>query len=104
MPAAVATTVGRPVRCRCLGMRCHVASAQLGETHGMVVAFLPGHQSGEALAAAMDQIEPPVLSQWGVAVYFGGEGEKLRHRLDVAVAHVALHLEVRHLIDGIGAQ
>ena len=69
------------------------ALGQLGVADRVVVARLPRHQAGEALAAALDQVEPLVLAQRAVAVGCGGHVEQLGHGVDVALAHLPLHLE-----------
>jgi hypothetical protein len=60
------------------------------------VAGFERDQPGEALSAALDEVEPRVLAEGWVGVRLGCGGEKLGERSEILWADVALHLDVGH--------
>ena len=42
--------------------------ADLGVGHGMVVITFPGNESGETLAAAVNEVEPEVIRKRSMAI------------------------------------
>ena len=64
----------------------------------MVVTGLPRHQTGKTLPPALDEVEPLVLAEGAVAVGGGGDVEELGDSGHVALAHLALDLDVVHEI------
>ncbi len=73
-----------------------VAAAQLCVADQRPVGRLPCHETGEALAASVDQVEPLVLAKRVVAVCDHGVLEELRHLGDVGLAHPAFDLDGVH--------
>jgi hypothetical protein len=61
----------------------------------VVVPRLPRDEPGEPLTPTLDEIEPLVLAERGVAVGAGGDVEQLGDRGDVAAGHLTLDLEPR---------
>ena len=45
-----------------------MALADLGVGHGMVVIAFPGNESGETLAAAVNEVEPQVIRKRSMAI------------------------------------
>jgi hypothetical protein len=45
-----------------------MALTDLGVGHGMVMITFPGNESGETLAAAVNEIEPKVIRKWAMAI------------------------------------
>ena len=79
-----------------------VPAADLGVADRMVVTRFPGHEPGEAGAAALHEIEPLVLAKGAMAVGLGGDVEQLGHSGDVASAHLSLDLQMVHRWQGSG--
>jgi endonuclease-3 len=72
----------------------------------VVVAGLPGHEAGEALPPAVDEVDPLVVPERLVPVGGFGDLEQLRDRSDVPPAHLLFHLEVHvaNLSSGVMAK
>jgi hypothetical protein len=73
-----------------------VAPRHLGIRDRMLVARLPRHESGKTGTATLDEVEPLVIGQGGMAVGAGGRIEQLADHRDVGRGHVAFHLEPGH--------
>ena len=72
------------------------ASRHLGVGHGVVVAWLPGHEAGEGGTAALRHVEPAVLVDGRVPVGRLGQRQELGDGREVALVQVALDVEAPH--------
>jgi hypothetical protein len=70
---------------------------QVGVAHRVGVGRVLGHDAGEALARAVDEIQPLVLAQGGVVVGRLDGVEQVTHLGQVGVGDVAQHPHLDHV-------
>jgi len=73
-----------------------VRPADLGVADGMGMAGIGGHDPGEAGPAPVEEVEPLVLAEGGMAVVVGGGVEEDLHGADLVPVQSALHLDLEH--------
>ena len=72
------------------------AQAELGVADRVGVAWLPGHEPGEAFSSPLDQVEPGVLAEGRVGICLARRRQQLGDCGQVVLVEVALDLDVGH--------